>query len=251
MSSELSMLRGLPGGQQVSAFNTSIDVLIRYRLDNAAVSCANEAQRGIARFEAIKEAADKAATAIKTRSWDAMAFSDAGKADQATINGIERMLNHGVGPEDVVAKLVERRDFAGIKYVIDSLWSIGVKDVNYTRHSIEARVLPILSDAQRLALLEVKEVESNMASVQRNHNLAIAYFQAAQRTGFVDGKTSPPQAFTDWGQLDEQGNYSFPNGTSVLKLSNGYEQFQGSLVMTPGAGNGVFQNAKMMPHGVR
>jgi hypothetical protein len=239
-SRELNQLRGIPAQQQ-SAFNIAADALAVAALSNNVMACAAEGNRAIARSQEILDRANQAALAIKVASFDAMAFSDAGKPTDPTINSIERMLNHGVVPEAIARKLVERRDTAGIKYLLDTLWSVNVKDMELVRRSIEAATMPILSDSQRQALLELKETESNMASVIRNHNDGLKFFQEALKPTFVQQRAAPPQRFSDWGVLDEQGNYSFAhnsNNNSVLDLRNGYEQFAGQLVGT------TFQNAK-------
>lgn len=234
----IDTLRTTPG-QQVTAFNLAIGELKRAQLDNQVLVCANAAQRATQNFMQILARADQAAARIAVAAREALLFGDAGDPSLATVNGIEAMLNHGKSPDDIVRKLVAVRNRAGIRYVLDRLELLDIKDTDMARRTIDSLVLSILQDDEKAALQANKEVNAQMGvSIQYNHNLALQYFNSAKLPTFVSGMVAPPQEFRDWATLDANGNYTYPSGSSLLKLQNGMEQFEGTLT-----GAGVWQNA--------
>lgn len=237
-SSEIGVLRGTPS-QQVSAWNITISEIKRAQLDNAIVQCATAGQRGIQRFMDILRRADAAAARIGVAAREALLFADAADANIATINGIESLLSDGASPEDIARKLVTLRNRSGIRYLLDRIDLLDIKDTAPTRRTIDALVAQILQDSEKAALQENKEVAAQFGvSVQRNHNAAIDFLNQTSSHTFAATRPAQPQSFTGWAVLDASGNYSYPNGSSILAIENGMEQFEGQLT-----GPGVWQNA--------
>jgi len=236
-SSDLNQLRDIARAQQ-GAFNGAIGSITANRLAKNFLATRQAAQAGTKQFQTILKRADAAVARIKVRSFDIMTLQDAGKADAVTIDGIGWMLNHGDGQKNgfdaAVRVCAARRDLSGLRYLLGFLPFYDTDDINTQAHRslIDDTIRRLLTPEQVAALNEEKEASMNMPYVQRNHDAALAYFEAANDPAFLAGLNSVPVSFTDWAQLDETGaNPSYPGtNSSILKLSNGMEQFQRNFV---------------------
>jgi len=236
-SSDITQLRDIARAQQ-GAWNSAIGSITAGRLSKNFLATRAAAQSAAKNFQTILKRADAAVARIKVRSFDIMGLSDAGKADAVTIDGIQWMLNHGDGRmngfDAAVRVCAGQRDLAGLRYLLAFLPFYDTDDINTQAHRslLDDTIRRLLTDDQVAALNEEKEASMNMAYVQRNHDAALAYFDAANDPAFLAGLNSVPVSFTDWAQLDENGaNPSYPGtNSSILKLSNGMEQFQRNYV---------------------
>lgn len=198
------------------------------------VDAAEFARSALDKEHGLKESADAAKAWLVIQEFDAFSFKNAPAPSQQTVNNIERMLQRGEDVMRIAGLLAQRQEVGGIKYLLETLPFLKFENEairQETARAIQAQARPLMDDHQVSAWEEMREVAGAYGpSVESNYKKSVDFWQQASEVGH---RPKPPSDFTDWAQIvsesvshlkpDEQAQWTFANGTSILPLAVGGE----------------------------